>query len=206
MKAPILLTLLLSFLLSACSFNNDLIVYSLEKDNGVFNFRSTDTDTVINESVEFHTMEIDPGKKEELRLFFIFSERGLSAKNLKAVNVSLNGRNEKNEIVEMPCSTELKVEYFNGKDIEKKEFKNNTAPLNSLVDFTKVNYTYEFLGKKYEKNDNEVTYTFNDQFKMENYPDTLKLTVTMLWENGERKYETLLHKENYSAPKINIKY
>jgi hypothetical protein len=44
------------------------------------------------------------------------------------------------------------------------------------------------------------------KFEAKDYPDTLKLAVDFLWENGERKYETLMFRQQYEGRELNIKY
>jgi hypothetical protein len=204
MKFRNLLLIALSLLFKSC-FLKSQIIYSFEKNKGIYEFQATDTDTVKHE-VNFWTMEVSPWKNEPLPINFIFSEAPPNAEKLKSISTSLFARDEKGNFNPLPSKSELKIEYWDGKDRVTLNKENNQTPLNKLIDWEKVNYKYEFLNVEYTKKDNPVTYTYFYKFETKDYPDTLKLIVDFLWENGERKYETFMFKEKYEGPKLNLKY
>jgi hypothetical protein len=202
----ILLLIVSGLVFIKCSFFAPKIIYVFENNKGTFEFQSTNPDSAVKEHIDIGTMEINTFKNEPVYFHFIFSEATPNVEKLKSIELSLFGKNEKGEYKEYVSDVNLKIEYFDGKNIITKELKNNVAPLNTLVDWKTVNYTYEFLNKEYLKKNNAVTFTYSYHFNTMEYPDTLKLKAELVWENGGRKQEMLLHKEKYKGPKFNPKF
>jgi hypothetical protein len=199
--------ILFFLLLGVSCFSGDKqIIYRFEKNADVFEFESTAPDTVIKHSVRLSSYEFYPNKDKPLKLGFIFSEWGENAQRLKFITAKISGRDENGKISEFPSEVNLEIEYYNGKTRKTVVRKNYKDPLAKLVNWKAVNYEYEFQNVKYVTKRNPVTYKFNYEFRSPDYPDTLYLTLDLVWENGVRKYETLLHKKDYEGPGLSLKY
>jgi hypothetical protein len=149
-------------------------------------------------------MEVSPG--EPVQVNFIFAESTPNAEKLKSITVSLFDEQDKAKTRSFPSTSELKIDFYDGKKIISTTRTNNSEPLNELIDWKKVNYTYQFLDKEYPIKNNLVHYNYSCKFETGEHPDTLRLVVNFLWENGERNYETLLLKGEYTPPGLNLKY
>jgi hypothetical protein len=194
---------LLAFFFISCSDKE--IVYVIENNKGVFAYQTTREDTIIKDSISIWTMDLTPRIDPPIGINFIYSEDIPNVEKLKSIRVSLKAPDDNGNYVDLPYESELDVEYYDGKHNIRSKKKNNTAPLNTLVDWKKVSYTYTFADKEYKVKNNRVTYTFSYDFKTEEYPDNLKLEVLITWENGERKYESVLTKKEYTGPKLSLK-
>lgn len=209
MKWYYILTIILilsGILFVKCSFLNKKIIYVFENNQKTFEFQTTDSDTVLRKAIDFTTMEINTSKKEPVFFHFIFSESTPNVQKLNSIRLSLFGKNDKGEFYELPSISDLKIEYYDGKSIVTREFKNDTSLLHTLVDWKAVHYTYDFLGKEYVKATNTVTFTYTYHFMADEYPETIKLVSELEWENGKRQKELFLHKTEYKGPKLNPKY
>jgi hypothetical protein len=197
---------LLVFLLSGCFPGRKQIMYEFKDGKDVFGFEIPNPDTLIKDTITFSTIEINTSLDEPIWIHFIYSEVTPHVKKLTSIKATLSEVTEQGRYKELPAICTMDIEYFNGENQVKISLKNNTAPLNTLVNWNDVNYKYEFLEKEYVKEDNSITYTNSCDFKPESYPDTLRLAVEFTWENGSRKYETFLTKKEYSGPKLNPKF
>ncbi len=203
MKNHFLYILIIVLTCIACG-SRGRIIYSFENNKGNYKFQATNPDTVINNEVNFWTTDISPVRDEPVQVNFIFGEPTANAEKLKAINVQVydGSNNEK----ALPVTSELKIDYFDGQRIITNTWQNNTKQLNKLVDWKKANYTYTFMDKEYPMKNNIVHYNYSFRFQTEDYPDTLKLVVDFVWENGSRKYESRLIKGVYTPPGINVKF
>lgn len=182
------------------------IIYRFKEP--IFKFTTTHPDTVVNTDLDFTTMEIVPWENGKLWVYFIYSEAYPNAQNLQSINVKVLMPDG----TEVPYESQLDIDFYT-KTIEDDKMKNiavskknHTGSWNELIDWSKVNYKYSFLGVVYEAKDNRVTYKNDYKFLLNSYPDSLKFLVEIKWSNGERKFETTLTKEKYIGPKINPKF
>lgn len=195
--------MLASLFLANCSFLNNKIVYEFEKDPCEFEFQATNTDTVIQKQINLYTYsEINTRKNEPLTLEFDFWESSPNVRNLKSIKLKLFSV-DNNQSTELKArKSEINIDYH----IEGGSSVNFTKPngdqlLNKMINWNEVNYEYEFLNVKYKNDFNTVGFHGEEVFDFEEYPEKLKVSITMIWKNGERTFETYLLKKKYEKPK-----
>lgn len=200
--APAVILLLL---FTGC--RNKRIIYQLENNNGVYEFQATNTDTVVKHKVNFWTSDQLEDGSEPIDINFLFSESTPNVKLFESVNIALFSVADNGTESPLPVlDDETKISFYDGKKIIEKKLRGNKEPLTKLVDWSKAEYTYEFMNQEYKLPKYTINYSFSNKFESKGYPDNLKLVVTLRWENGERKYESKLLKKEYVGRGLNLKY
>ena len=137
-------------------------------------------------------------KNDPIDVNYLFHEYPEKAKKLISVSAAVfkADPNNKFTIPLTKIKAEAKMEYYNGTSLEKK----NPDPLNLLKSFPDTIPGYslpKFIA---------LDFTFSDKFKMEDYPQELKIVFTIKWTDAEKKFEYTLTKEQYQSRKLNLKY
>ncbi len=187
-------------------FNNK-IQYLFENGSGNWEAKLSPEEQSDSNSISVWTNDLNTFKDEPVLINYIYSAKTPEVETLKFIQVSVSFKNDQGVFETIPASTsEISMEYFDGKLLVPLTKKNLESPLNSLIDWSAVNYQYEFNGVTYDKKNNAVTFSGKSAFPMKKYPDSLKVSVKLIWENKERTSEALVHKEKYKGPKLNLKY
>ncbi len=204
----ILFICILSVFLVKCTMFDKPIKYVFETGSGDIeeSFLEASGDSSKSTLITIRTSELRSSKNDPITIDYIFSETTPHVKKLQSIKVVLLTKNKSNEFVELPSSSGLTIEYYNGKNQIKSELKNSNEIINSLIDWKEANYSYEFNGVNYIKEDNYITFSGTYNFTCDDYPDELKLLATFQWEGSTKKIEKKLHKTKYSGPKFNPKY
>lgn len=200
------LLLLLSLVAFSC-FQNKRVMYRLQNNKGHFVFRSTATDTIIEHDVLIWTTDLSERKDRKIDINFIFSECTPNVEKLQSIHTTLMAADKSGQYVSLPGKSTIKTSYFDGAKTVDQSLDNSTPViLNKTIDWKRVNYSYDFAGVNYVKKNNYVSFSCEYDFISEELPDSLKLTVVLKWENGERTYESALIKKAYEGRAFNPKF
>ncbi len=208
MKLILFLSLILvAVFLIKCTFSGNSIQYIFDNKSRSLEekWQNTIGDTITNHSVSFLTYERNTSKNEPIKIQYYFNEKTPEVKSLQSVSTKLWAKGKEGNYYELASSSMLSVEYFNGKNNLKKEIKNQ-EPIYTMLDWKEVNYGYEFNGVQYTKEPNTLTFDGEISCQTKEYPDTLKLTLTLQWTDKSHTIEKILTKEKYTSPKINPKF
>jgi hypothetical protein len=194
--------------LSGCDMFNFTVQYLFENSQ-------TGTDEVLTKvykdstqkpSMSLYTYDVNTFKSDPITVNYRFSQSTPEVKKLLSIEMKAFSKNKKGEEVELPFRTKINSEYYDGKGSVKEDLSNNKEPLNKLLDWKTVNYSYGFLNVNYVKEVNSVSLDGAYIFEVDKYPDSVRLVINIKWEDHQEKIEKVLHKEKFSGNKFNPKF
>ncbi|MBC7863099.1 MAG: hypothetical protein IAF38_09000 [Bacteroidia bacterium] len=185
----IFLGIISALLIAFCSCSSTTTNYVISDKNSL-SFCHGGTDSIVRDLTPSY---FDLSSDELIPVYFIYSEPLPFAEKLISINIKLFAKDENtNEYTqEIPLSSsQLKAEYFDGKSgktISKKDFKEN---LFTLVGPEMKDYKY--------RDSRYVTFTFDNKYSAEDYPETLKQIITLKWTDKEKTFSNILTKTKSS--------
>jgi hypothetical protein len=201
---------LMSFFFTKCFFANNKIVYNFEEWDPVlgknafkYDFHST-SDTALTTFLSLYLREeINTSEKAPLILNYYVSEGTPNVEKLKFIRIQLHPvKDGQVQPGINPVKNDFDISFSeNEGKINKSSYSDSGKALNTLVDWNRVNYEYEFLGVKYIAKNKAVEFNGSTVFEIPEYPEKIKVIVTFIWETQEKKIEVIMSKEKYEKQK-----
>ena len=203
MKFLLLLPLvLIAFYFIRCTTNKPIEYLFENKQNRleeIVVLPANDSSTLM-----FNSFDFKIGKKT-IELNYAFHEKPIGGEKLQSIAAVIYSKDEKGEFQELKSTSKIEYEFFDGKYSVKKSIA-STELINKVINWKEVKYEYEFLNVKYIKEDNKILFNGTTTCVDYNYPETIKLILTLKWEDETKVVEKILTKHDYKGPKFNPKF
>ena len=137
-------------------------------------------------------------KNDPFDVNYIFSEYFQKAQKIISIRSEIYAKDKNNEYtIKLPkIYSTVKLEYFDGKTSVKKTIQADSLFKEIPSSLPELNFPES----------NAMGFTLEDKFKMEDYPQEIKIIFTIKWKDGEKSFNYLLSKKQYQANKFNPKY
>jgi hypothetical protein len=189
------------FMLGFSNCGPNKVVYTIAEDKFIYDRDSLPygRQKILQESfVSFSTYEFKEGK-EPLKFYIRLNGIMPKINSIEKISLELLQKNEKGQTIAiLPRELqEFKVEYSNGKSIISLPVKNEHIG-------EQVNWREADWGE-YTKN-NSVVFVGTFVFEPIEFSPTMIMKFKIIWQDGEKKFETTLTKGDYVGPKLNPKF
>ncbi len=189
-------------------FKSNRIIYKFVNNDNLLLFNEIENvDSTLN-TIEFWTYDIEDNGRHPVCIFFTFVESTPYVEKLEFIEIEAVAFKDTKKISPDNTTIIQDIEFYNGKNIVTLENINLKSTIFSQINWSEVNYAYEFLDKIYTKENNVVTISNESRFLFKSLPDTLHVNVKIKWTDRLINKEFVLTKEKYDEPKskINLKY